>query len=270
MLSTEKAFNAAAHSYDQDFTLSSIGKLQRARVLSYIENNIELNKKPLNILELNCGTGYDALHFLERGHSVMATDLSMEMLSATKKRTEKYISSGLMNVMRLDLSDPSQFPSNQKFDLVFSNFAGLNCLEKSSLQEVINKVADVLKPNARFVTIMLSRSCLWEQLYFTLKRKPEQALRRKSVGPVSAHVSGEYVDTYYFSPDEFYSISEGRFEKVGLRPIGIFIPPSYLEPAFQNRPKALAILNTLEKRVGHFSLLADRADHYLIDLKKLN
>lgn len=270
MSATEKAFDAAALNYDKEFTNSAIGVLQRNRVLEYLDQNIEHQNPSLNILELNCGTGYDALYFLERGHSVLATDLSNEMLTATKKRGRNYLESGQLKAQRLDLNNIGALPKDNLFDLVFSNFAGLNCLDASSLQKAVISIAQQLKPGGRFVSVLLSRSCLWEQLYFTLKREPQKAIRRKSKEAVSAQVSGGLVDTYYYDPNEFYEMARGSFEKIGLIPIGVCIPPSYLEPAFQKRPRALAFVNKLEKIVGHFSLLADRADHYLIDLKKPN
>lgn len=270
METTEKAFDAAAQNYDQDFTQSAIGKLQRKRVLDYLDRQFNFQQSSLDILELNCGTGYDALYFLERGNNVLATDLSEEMLNSTKSRCRKYLETGKLKVERLDINKINGFQPQSSFDLVFSNFAGLNCLDSASLQKATKRIAKLLKPNGRFISILLSRSCIWEQLYFGLKGDSKKALRRKSKEAVSAHVSGIYVDTYYYNPEEFFELGHQQFEKVGLFGIGITVPPSYLEPAFQKRPGALSFLNKLEELVGHFSLLADRADHYLIDLKKTN
>ena len=44
-------------------------------VWDYLEKTFLDNNK-LNILELNCGTGEDALWFAKQGHKVLATDLS--------------------------------------------------------------------------------------------------------------------------------------------------------------------------------------------------
>jgi len=198
MAATENAFDAAAQSYDQDFTQSAIGKLQRGRVLKYLDQQFGSNKGSLKILELNCGTGYDALYFLKKGHSVVATDLSGEMLAATESRCRQFVENGKLTIERLDINEIEQFGSDVSFDLVFSNFAGLNCLEKGSLQKANKRIYQLLKPGGRFVSILLSRSCMWEQLYFGIKGEPQKALRRKSTEAVSAHVSGLCVDTYYW------------------------------------------------------------------------
>ncbi len=40
--------------------------------------------KGLDILELNCGTGEDAVLFSEKGFNIVATDVSEEMLKVTQ------------------------------------------------------------------------------------------------------------------------------------------------------------------------------------------
>jgi len=56
------ASDHVATQYDADFTHSQIGRLQRASVWHYLEKRFA-KQKNLSILELNCGTGEDALHY---------------------------------------------------------------------------------------------------------------------------------------------------------------------------------------------------------------
>ena len=81
-------FDKAALTYDNDFTHTNIGKLLRKRVWNYLETIIEPGSK-LDILELNCGTGVDAIWLGQNGHNVMATDLSSEMIKIAQKKIEK-------------------------------------------------------------------------------------------------------------------------------------------------------------------------------------
>ena len=74
-------FDIMAETYDEDFTLSSIGQLQRACVWDAIGSLVNNKLVPLKILEINCGTGEDAIHFAKLGHQVMATDLSATMIA---------------------------------------------------------------------------------------------------------------------------------------------------------------------------------------------
>ena len=57
---TASGFDASATTYDTSFTNTEIGRLQRRRVYKYLNRYLNTSE-PLNILELNCGTGEDAL-----------------------------------------------------------------------------------------------------------------------------------------------------------------------------------------------------------------
>ncbi|MFN8181110.1 MAG: methyltransferase domain-containing protein [Bacteroidia bacterium] len=78
-------FDAVAQAYDQQFTRSATGRLQRERVHRFIET-MPLLKKPARVLELNCGTGEDALWLARKGHQVTATDNSAGMLDAAREK----------------------------------------------------------------------------------------------------------------------------------------------------------------------------------------
>jgi len=58
---------------------------------SYIEYLIlEQGKKPLNILELGCGSGNVTAELLEKGYEVVGIDYSEEMLEIAEEKTEKF------------------------------------------------------------------------------------------------------------------------------------------------------------------------------------
>jgi ubiquinone/menaquinone biosynthesis C-methylase UbiE len=93
MISNKTPFDQSAAAYDADFSFSMIGRAQRDIVHEYLENNLNFGKV-LRILELNCGTGEDALFFAKKGADVLATDISEKMLETAK---EKVKSAGLEN-----------------------------------------------------------------------------------------------------------------------------------------------------------------------------
>ena len=59
-------FDREAASYDVDFTYTAVGKLQRKRVYHFLAKS--LSEKPLQVLEINCGTGEDATWLASRGN----------------------------------------------------------------------------------------------------------------------------------------------------------------------------------------------------------
>src|SRR5689334_15710140 len=71
------AFSKQAIHYDHDDAANPILTLWRQQIYNHILRYLRPNS---SILELNAGTGIDALYFAQRGHSVLATDLSDGMV----------------------------------------------------------------------------------------------------------------------------------------------------------------------------------------------
>ena len=68
-----RAFDALAERYDGMFTNSLIGRAQRDAVWSMAIRTFKCGDR---ILELNCGTGEDALFLAHHGITVLACDAS--------------------------------------------------------------------------------------------------------------------------------------------------------------------------------------------------
>ena len=120
-------FDAIAQSYDDEFTYSEIGKLQRKRVYNWLEK-IDFLTSPRRVFEINCGTGYDAEYFYNKGHKVTATDGSEEMIAFAKANRSSGINFYALNFAQL--KDDSNF---QEAELLFSNFGGFELFESGSI-----------------------------------------------------------------------------------------------------------------------------------------
>jgi ubiquinone/menaquinone biosynthesis C-methylase UbiE len=261
-----KPFDHIARSYDSLFTNSAIGQLQRAHVWGYIEKIIpELNG--FDMLELNCGTGEDAMLFGDRGFSIVATDISEEMLKVTQQKVRQFSMQHRISSQYLDLDSFDETFFNKKFDLIFSNFGGLNCINPDSFKNLLSKIPMALKPGGRFIGVIMPKVCLWESLYFLMKFSPSRAFRRLTDQEVVVNLNGVYMTTWYYSPAQIAEWSGQHFKQVNRKPVGIALPPSYLENFFSKRPKLLAMMNRLEHRFGSFSSLSSLSDHFLIDLQ---
>jgi ubiquinone/menaquinone biosynthesis C-methylase UbiE len=261
-----KPFDHIATNYDSLFTKSAIGQLQRAHVWSYIEKVIP-NLNGFDMLELNCGTGEDAVLFGDRGFSIVATDISEEMLKVTQQKVRQFSMQHRISSQYLDLDSFDETSFNKKFDLIFSNFGGLNCINPESLKNLLSKIPTALKPGGRFIGVIMPKACLWESLYFLMKFSPRKAFRRFTRDEVVVNLNGVYMTTWYYSPSQVVDLSKGHFKVIDRRPIGIALPPSYLENFFSNRPKLLSMMNRLERRLSSFSSLSSFSDHFLIDLQ---
>ena len=255
---TTTGFDSVASSYDNDFTFSNIGKYQRKRVYHFLEKILPEDNS-LEILEINCGTGEDALWFAKKGHHVIATDASLKMIEIANAKCK--MQNAKFEVCSFNKLQ-KQF-SNKKFDLIFSNFGGLNCINEVQLKKLSADLFSLLKPNGKFIAVIMGRRCLWEQFYFLAKGNLKKAFRRLSRDAVDAVLDSQVQKIFYYSPSEFKKIIETEFSIAMKKPVGIIIPPSYLEHFFRNKTRLLKIMNFKEKLLS-FSFLSNLADHYFI------
>ncbi len=254
-------FDTAAATYDTTFSFSTIGKAQRERVYHFLEKEILSQDHSLHILELNCGTGEDAQHLTKQGHTVLATDISEGMIAQAR---QKYNDINFA-VQDINTIRATTFP--QQFDLIFSNFGGLNCLSPEQLQSFLQKAPQLLKHSGKLCLVIMPKACLWELVYFLAKAQFKKAFRRNNKKPVLANVDGVDVPTWYYDPKHLERWTIDTFKVKSIAPIGIAIPPSYLEPFFKNKKGFLKFLKRAETYLTSSSL-SRYADHYSIILEK--
>ena len=216
-------FDAIANEYDREFTNTITGSLQRKCVYNYLKKFLR-GKSRLKILELNCGTGEDALWLSRFGHEVVATDISEKMIAVAK---EKGSSIETLRFEVCSIQDVAKVFEGEQFDLVFSNFAGLNCLDSNTLSRLNLDLELLLKPNGTFIAILFGKKCFIERIYFMLKGERYHIHRRQTNANAFLDASAQQL-TWYYSLIELQTIFSSLTLKKA-RPIGLFIPPSYLE-----------------------------------------
>ncbi len=253
----DASFDKAAANYDDTFTHTAVGKMQRALVYAELSKHLTSVK---NILEINCGTGEDAIWFAKQNFNVTATDISAKMIEVARRKAK-------LNFQTADINLIAKVFENEKFDLLFSNFGGLNCLSKSELENFFATVDSILTEKGKLALVIMPKNTLWERFYFLAKAQFKNISRRKKES-VMAHVDGENITTYYYNPKDIVNLANANFETVSVKPVGFFIPPSYLDGFFKNKKGFLRFLNRMEQGVRNTTSLSKYADHYLIILQK--
>ena len=269
------AFDTIASEYDKSFTHTALGRSMRERIWALLTHRVTSSHPVSKVLELNCGTGEDALWLARQGWRVLATDVSAEMVEVARAKAAAQLSESCqlsesspaekrLQFQMCSFTEISRF-SGEKFDLVFSNFGGLNCASPEDLKKLSLDLQKLIAPGGVFVAVVMSRFCWQETLYFLLKGKPREAFRRWNRKPVNAHLDEKItVPTWYFSPNEIQRYFSD-FQVKRVLPVGFWLPPSYLNPFFEKRPRLLGFLNFLEKNCTP-AWLAPASDHFLICL----
>lgn len=260
-------FDAIAAGYDRGFTGTAVGRMQRAVVHAFLQDKIGAGTA---VLELNCGTGEDAIWLARHGCRVLATDISPEMVARAAEKARETGLNDLIQTSVLDIRDLAPLPPETQYDLILSNFGGLNCLSPEHLKAFGAEILRLLRPGGLFAAVVMGRFCWWESAYFFLKGRPRAAARRWSGGPVPARLdAATEVPTWYYSPAEFQQFFPSLAVHT-IQPVGIWLPPSYLDPWFVRHPgwlRGLRGLDALEKkyRGGRW---AAAADHFLMVLER--
>ncbi|WP_435354585.1 methyltransferase domain-containing protein [Emticicia sp. SJ17W-69] len=259
----KQPFDQIANDYDQSFTYSTIGKVQRSLVWNYLEK-VQLGNEIKSVLEINCGTGEDALWLAKKGINVLATDISEKMIKIANKKGREHTN------VSYQVTDFQKI-NNRKFDLIFSNFGGLNCISPSAFSVWLNeKMPSLLKENGRVILVIMPKFCLSESLFFLVKLQLKKVFRRLSKQPLEAKLDAETtIKTWYHSAKFIRKNIPNNCKINDIRPIGFFIPPSYLNSFVEKRPNFFRILLKLENRINQFSFFANFSDHYLIEIQMI-
>ncbi len=238
-----EAFSRTAEKYD-GFALDHPNQTRmRNKVYSHFTNLLSPGAR---ILELNCGTGTDAVELGRRGHHVHATDIAPGMLDRLRAKVRK---SGLQDHITveersfLSLADVPGAP----FDAIFSDLGGLNCI--ADLSPVIRQLPKVLKPGGIVTWVLMSHVCLWEMAE-VFRGHPRLAFRRFARGAVRSHLEGLYFDVYYFSPRQVVRWFGDDFELLALEGLSVLTPTAESKNFAKRNRRLYRALSWLDDRLA--------------------
>jgi ubiquinone/menaquinone biosynthesis C-methylase UbiE len=257
-----KAFSIKAKVYDSYSEQNVIVKLGRRAVYQEILKNL---KKDHKILELNSGTGMDALFFASQGYRIHATDISDGMISKIRKKIKK-TSLKTFSCQRLSLND-LQKVENAPYDYIFSNFGGLNCIPNiDNFGRSINQT--VLKPGGYITLVVMPPICPWELLNFPWNfraafRRLPSLWGRETI----SHIDGIYFYSYYYSAKSIVNSFGKNFKNISLRSISLFSPPSFMDFFPRKYPKMFEFLVKLDNRLTSSFPFNNFGDFFIITLQ---
>lgn len=256
-----EAFSRQAAKFDAAEEGNIILRIMREQVR---QEALKLLPEAAHILELNAGTGLDATWFAHRGYRVVATDISPGMIAEIEAKVRQQNRQGRVQVQQSSFLELSQ-KVHGIFDLVFSNFGGLNC--EKNLPEVIRQLTTLTRPGSYALLVVMPPVCPWELLSL-LKGKRKHAFRRWQRGGVPAVVEGVHFQTYYYSRKAIRNMLPPQWKLEKTVGLGALLPQPHALKFPQRHPLLFWLLQQMDKRVRHFAPFNRWADHLVVVLKR--
>lgn len=258
------AFSKQSAIFDDIYSGNTIVRYKRERVRAHVEQYLPPQSR---ILELNAGTGEDAVYFAGRGHKVHATDISEGMQSQLVDKTTREGLDHLISNELCSFTNLKELKNKGPYGLIFSNFAGLNCTNQ--LQDVLESFKPLLSDKGLVTLVVLPPFCLWEML-MVFRGKLKTAIRRFTDGKqgTQAHIEGTLFRCWYYRPSYITNVLKKDFDLLRVEGLCTIVPPSYIEGFAEKYPKLFSTLKALENRYKQAWPWKYIGDYYIITLRK--
>jgi ubiquinone/menaquinone biosynthesis C-methylase UbiE len=255
-----RGFSAKALVYDDYGADHPVILWARAQVRTHL---MSLVPPGARVLELAAGTGSDAAFLAERGYHVHATDLAEGMVAETRRKIAARGLGDRLTAQQLSFTELERAEGGP-YDLVFSNFGGLNCLP--DLTAMTRGLPHVLRSGGFVTVVIMPPLCPWE-LAQALRGNFKTAFRRLHPGGVMARVASAHFMTYYFRPGQVLRAFGPGYRRVTLRGLSTFSPPSYLERFSRAHPALFRRLAALDERFASLPLLNAMGDFFILTVQ---
>lgn len=253
-------FDSLATTYDDDFTKSVIGRRMRRVVWRRLDSHAGAGDR---VLELNCGTGEDAVHLGARGVTVLATDVSPAMLAVAQDKVLRRGLAARITLRQLAIEELAPALLDEPpFDGVLSNFGGLNCV--LDLDGFASELSQIVRPGGWILLCVMGPLVPWEWVWYLGHGQVRTALRRLRPAGVVWHG----LTIRYPSIGTLRQAMNASFQLRRVSAIGALVPPSYVEPWARRHPHWLALLDRVERRIETLPPLPWLADHYLAEFER--
>ena len=255
--SINKAFSRQSEIFDEYEEKNEI--LQWMRFITH-KHLMKYLRKTDKILELNSGTGIDAVFLSSKGFRIHCVDISDGMIKKLKEKVDKFNLGNLISYQLLSFTELYKLNTNS-FNHIFSNFGGLNCAP--DLDQIFSQFKKVLNPGGRVTLVIMPPVCPWE-ISLIIKGKFKTAFRRFHKGGISANIEGISFKTYYYSVKDIIKKLGPNFQILDIQGLASISPPPYMENFPLRYPRLYNKLTSTDGQVSHICPFNRFADHFII------
>jgi len=233
----------------------------RRKVYAAVERAVAPGSR---ILELNAGTGTDAVHLARHGFSVHATDIAPGMLERIRDKVAAGQLEGRVTVQDCSFLDLDRV-TGAPYDAVLSNLGGLNCA--ADLASVLGGLDQVLVPGGTAVLVVMPPICLWElSLVFTGQFR--LAVRRLSRGGTRAHLEGREFTVHYFTPRQVAAALGPRYEVVTVEGLSVITPTAESKNLAKRHPAVYRTLARIDDRLAPHAPFSRWGDFFVLTARR--
>ena len=252
-----KGFSSIYDEYDKLSSWSVMSVWRRGRVYDHLQRHL---KSKTTILELNSGSGIDAVYLAKKGFDVFATDISDGFVGKIKNKIHKNRLEDKIKIKQLSFERLADLKGYQ-FDAIYSNFGGLNCT--NNLDKVISSFSLLLEKDGIVTLVIMPPKAPWEWLW--LLKGSKKAFRRFSKRPIKAKIEGHVINTWYHSYSKLKKLVKNDFEVIEVENLGFFVPPNDNFPL--KYPNLFNFLAKIDDRINKYTPNGV-GDYYILTLRK--
>jgi ubiquinone/menaquinone biosynthesis C-methylase UbiE len=255
------AFSRTAERYDAFADDHPHLTRMRNKVYAHVERVVPRGS---SILELNAGTGTDAIELARRGYRVHATDIAPGMLDRLREKVARLGLGDRITVQECSFLELDRVEGGP-FDAVFSDLGGLNCT--SDLRPIIAGLDGVLRPRGTVVWVLMPKICLWE-LALAFTGQFRLAFRRLSRGAVRAHLEGRTFDVWYFDPGRVLRMFKPRYHRLELEGLSVITPTAESKNLAKRHPRIYRALARLDDFVSPHAPMSGWGDFFILSVRR--
>lgn len=216
------------------------------------------------LLEINAGTGQDAVELAGRGYHIHATDFAPGMLAEIEEKVTRLRLTNQITVQTCSFTELERVTGGP-YDGLYSNSGGLNCIADLSI--VARSLPALLRPGARVTWVIMPKICPWELAVIPKDRRV--GTRRLHRNGVLAHVEGVYFMTYYFSAKQVERSFGPRFRRIRLEGLSTFTPTADNKTFAVNHPQLYRALVRMDDSLSRHAPFNGWGDFFILTMEYL-
>lgn len=248
-----EAFSRQSGVYDEYEVENENLKRVREEICGHFLGLIKPGDK---VLEVNAGTGTDAIRFAQQGFHIHATDVAEGMVDEIQKKAGEFGLDDKVSTQVISFTDMAPVVG-APFQACFSNIGGLNCIP--DLRVFVQQLPLVLDPGAAVTIVVMPRYCPWEWLEIFRGRLAVAARRPNKEGAVVSPKGIPY-RIYYHNASHVVSSFRPKFRLIGQQSLSLFAPPMDRKQFSKRHPaiyKFLVSIDNLVSKIFPFNQLGD-------------